>query len=85
MKFLEELSIVVTPGNGFGPNGEGYFRISLTMPDARIEEAVARIASGDEPPVPYDQDEHTGDFWPRTSGAPWSSPGRHLGASCARG
>lgn len=44
VKFLEELSIVVTPGNGFGPNGEGYFRISLTMPDARIEEAVARIA-----------------------------------------
>ncbi len=45
VKFLEELSIVVTPGNGFGPNGEGYFRISLTMPDARIEEAVARIAN----------------------------------------
>lgn len=44
VKFLEEMSIVVTPGNGFGPNGEGYFRISLTMPDARIEEAIARIA-----------------------------------------
>lgn len=44
LKFLEEMSIVVTPGNGFGPHGEGYFRISLTVPDARIEEAVARIA-----------------------------------------
>ena len=43
LKFLEEMSIVVTPGNGFGPNGEGYFRISLTVPDARLEEAVARI------------------------------------------
>jgi LL-diaminopimelate aminotransferase len=44
LKFLEEMNIIVTPGNGFGPNGEGYFRISLTVPDARIEEAVARIA-----------------------------------------
>ena len=44
LKFLEEMSIAVTPGNGFGPGGEGYFRISLTVPDARIEEALARIA-----------------------------------------
>lgn len=44
LKFLEELNIIVTPGNGFGPNGEGYFRISLTVPDARIEEAIQRIA-----------------------------------------
>ena len=43
VKLLEELSLVVTPGNGFGPSGEGYFRISLTVPDARIEEAVSRI------------------------------------------
>lgn len=45
LKFLEELNIIVTPGNGFGPNGEGYFRISLTVPDARIEEALQRIAN----------------------------------------
>lgn len=44
LKFLEELNIIVTPGNGFGANGEGYFRISLTVPDARIEEALGRIA-----------------------------------------
>lgn len=43
LKFLEEMSIIVTPGNGFGPNGEGYFRISLTVPDARLEEAIRRI------------------------------------------
>jgi LL-diaminopimelate aminotransferase len=43
VKFLDDLNIVVTPGNGFGPSGEGYFRISLTVPDARLEEAVARI------------------------------------------
>jgi LL-diaminopimelate aminotransferase len=44
LRFLEELNIIVTPGNGFGPNGEGFFRISLTVPDARIEEALQRIA-----------------------------------------
>jgi len=43
LKFLEELNIVVTPGNGFGPNGEGYFRISLTVAESRIMEALARI------------------------------------------
>jgi LL-diaminopimelate aminotransferase len=43
MKFLEEMNIVVTPGNGFGLNGEGYFRISLTVPETSLEKAVKRI------------------------------------------
>lgn len=43
MMFLKEAGIVVTPGNGFGEYGEGYFRISLTAPDDRIDEAVERI------------------------------------------
>jgi len=42
-KLLKEKGIVVTPGNGFGSFGEGYFRISITNP--RIEEAVLRIKS----------------------------------------
>ncbi len=42
-KLLEEKGIVVTPGNGFGASGEGYFRISIT--NQRIEEAVERIKS----------------------------------------
>ena len=41
--FLNEMNIVVTPGNGFGPNGEGYFRISLTVPEASLQEALQRI------------------------------------------
>ncbi len=45
MYFLNEMNIVVTPGNGFGPNGEGYFRISLTVPESRIVEALSRIAA----------------------------------------
>ena len=51
----------------------------------RFLHAVARIAGGGPPPMPYDQDEHTGDFWPRTDDPAWSSPGRRLGAACSRG
>jgi LL-diaminopimelate aminotransferase len=35
---------VVTPGVGFGPSGEGYYRISLTVDQARIAEAMERLA-----------------------------------------
>jgi LL-diaminopimelate aminotransferase len=41
---LQESGVVVTPGNGFGAPGEGYFRISLTLDTERLEEAVQRIA-----------------------------------------
>lgn len=44
-KVIQETGVVLTPGNGFGGPGEGYFRISLTVPTARLEEAVSRIAS----------------------------------------
>ncbi|HEX2088981.1 MAG TPA: LL-diaminopimelate aminotransferase [Actinomycetota bacterium] len=40
---LEKAAVVVSPGTGYGPNGEGFFRISLTVADDRLEEAVARI------------------------------------------
>ena len=42
-KLLETAHVIVTPGNGYGPDGEGYVRISLTTPDERILEAVRRI------------------------------------------
>ena len=44
-KMIEEKGVVLTPGNGFGAAGEGYFRISLTVNTERLEEAVARIAT----------------------------------------
>lgn len=44
-KVLQEAAVVVTPGVGFGASGEGYFRISLTQGEARLEEAVQRIRS----------------------------------------
>jgi LL-diaminopimelate aminotransferase len=40
---LDQAGVVVTPGNGYGSQGEGFFRISLTVPDARLEEAMARL------------------------------------------
>ena len=40
---LEEAGVVVSPGGAYGPNGEGFFRISLTTPDDRLLEAVERL------------------------------------------
>jgi LL-diaminopimelate aminotransferase len=40
---LERCGLVVTPGVGYGPNGEGYFRISMTAPDERIDEGMKRL------------------------------------------
>jgi LL-diaminopimelate aminotransferase len=40
---LEEAAVVISPGSMYGPSGEGFFRISLTTPDDRIEEAVERM------------------------------------------
>jgi LL-diaminopimelate aminotransferase len=40
---LEESGVVPSPGGAYGPNGEGFFRISLTVPDERLGEAVERL------------------------------------------
>jgi len=40
---LEKADVVVTPGSAFGDSGEGFFRISLTISDDRLEEAISRI------------------------------------------
>jgi LL-diaminopimelate aminotransferase len=42
---LERAGVVVSPGSAYGPNGEGFFRISLTVPDERLLEAVERLRS----------------------------------------
>ena len=43
-KMLEEAAVVVTPGAAYGAAGEGFVRMSLTVPDARLEEAADRIS-----------------------------------------
>ncbi|HEC35760.1 MAG TPA: aminotransferase class I/II-fold pyridoxal phosphate-dependent enzyme, partial [Anaerolineae bacterium] len=39
---LEGAGVSLAPGTAFGPHGEGYVRISLVQPVARLEEAMAR-------------------------------------------
>jgi LL-diaminopimelate aminotransferase len=43
-RLLQEASVVVTPGVGFGAAGEGFYRIALTVDKARIAEAMDRLA-----------------------------------------
>lgn len=43
-KLLDEAGIVATPGNGFGSEGEGFFRMTLTVDKARLEEALQRLS-----------------------------------------
>ena len=40
---LDEAGVAMSPGGAYGPNGEGFFRISLTTPDDRLIEAVQRL------------------------------------------
>lgn len=42
---LEKTGVVISPGSAYGPSGEGYIRISLTVPDDRLTEALERIAT----------------------------------------
>jgi LL-diaminopimelate aminotransferase len=43
-RLLDDIGVVVTPGTGYGPHGEGYVRLSLTIPDERLEEGLRRLA-----------------------------------------
>ncbi len=40
---LQQIGVAVTSGASYGSQGEGYFRISLTVPDAEVEETIARL------------------------------------------
>ena len=41
---LEEIGVVVTPGVGYGRNGEGYVRLSLTIPNAGLAKGLSRLS-----------------------------------------
>ncbi|MBE9123105.1 aspartate aminotransferase [Tychonema sp. LEGE 07199] len=43
LNVLQETGVVVTPGNAFGPGGEGYVRISLIADCDRLGEALRRL------------------------------------------
>ncbi len=43
-RVLEEAAVVISPGSAYGPSGEGFVRMSLTVADERLNEAADRIA-----------------------------------------
>ena len=43
-RLVNETGVVLTPGASYGDAGEGYIRISLTVPDDRLEEALSRLS-----------------------------------------
>ena len=43
-RLLEEVNVVVTPGSGYGTAGEGFIRLSLTIPDDQIDEGLNRLS-----------------------------------------
>ena len=55
-ELLDKYGIIVTPGIGFGKGGEGYFRISLTIPDDKIEKVCDIIKSIDINSLSYDKE-----------------------------
>lgn len=44
-RLLDDTGVVVTPGIGYGERGEGYIRLSLTLPDNQVDEGLRRLAS----------------------------------------
>ena len=42
-ELLDKADVVATPGNGFGPSGEGFIRMALTVGENRLREVVDRI------------------------------------------
>jgi len=44
-KLLDEAGIAVTPGTGYGKEGEGYIRLSLTISDNRLEQGMDRLVA----------------------------------------
>ena len=43
-KLIDEAAVVVTPGSGYGKYGEGYIRLSLTLPDSELEKGIERLS-----------------------------------------
>lgn len=40
---IEKVGLVVTPGMGFGPMGEGFFRLSMTVSEDALRDALRRL------------------------------------------
>jgi len=42
---LEQVGVLVIPGTGYGPSGEGFVRLSLTLPDAALVKALSKLSA----------------------------------------
>ncbi len=42
-ELLDKANVAVTPGTGYGSAGEGYIRLSITLPDNRLDEGIKRL------------------------------------------
>jgi LL-diaminopimelate aminotransferase len=47
-ELLDKANVAVTPGTGYGAAGEGYVRLSLTVPDERLDEGITRLLKWSE-------------------------------------
>jgi LL-diaminopimelate aminotransferase len=45
-RLLKEQGVLVVHGSAFGPGGEGFFRVALTVGPERLREAATRVAKG---------------------------------------
>ena len=43
-RLVNETGVVLTPGAAYGEAGEGYVRLSLTIADDRLEDALSRLS-----------------------------------------
>ncbi|APV44186.1 LL-diaminopimelate aminotransferase [Dehalogenimonas formicexedens] len=44
-EMLDQVGVVVTPGTGYGAEGEGYVRLSLTLSDASLVKGLSKLSS----------------------------------------
>jgi LL-diaminopimelate aminotransferase len=42
---LDQVGVAVTPGVGYGQSGEGYVRLSLTVPDVALQKGLTRLSN----------------------------------------
>jgi LL-diaminopimelate aminotransferase len=42
---LDQVGVLVIPGTGYGPSGEGYVRLSLTLSDASLVKALSKLSA----------------------------------------
>ncbi len=42
-RMIDDIGVVMTQGVGYGRQGEGFVRLSLTIPDAQLDEAIRRM------------------------------------------